>query len=323
VDDQGIEGLPELAEYLGGLREYADELWQHTSRQRAPRSYGRQSSNLKLFGRKPRPSPFASLPNKHYRVVYSDPPWPVPGVPYKTMSTTQMANVFPVHELNDRKEGTVHFMWVVSSLLPEAVQLLKDWGYTYRTIAFAWVKTKGKNKAGTPKLYMGLGATSRGGMEICLEAYSGRRPPSVDTKDVMQVVVAPLGEHSAKPAEVRNRIVELYPDAPRLELFARNQWDGWDVFGDHEGDPVPQPTGAQPRGLINVALPTPGMSWLKQSLTTAQAAKKLGVTPHRVIDFINGGKLVAVKQGRQWAVSRRSVVNLAKKPRQSGRPKKP
>lgn len=328
MDDQGIEGLDDLAEYLGEMREYADDLWQHASRPRRRRadSVPRTHSALKVGQPPTQPSPFASLPHEHYRVIYSDPPWKVHGVDhYDTMTPAEMSKAFPVKALNDPK-GTVHFMWVVSSLLDTAIDLIQEWGYEYRTIAFCWVKTLGVNEKGTPKLFMGQGGTSRGGIELCLEAHSGYSPPSPAMNDVMQVVVSPLGEHSAKPAEVRNRIIELYPDMPRLEMFARNQFEDWDVFGNQVTKGVPQPTDAQPKGLIDVVPPKPSGSWWqnRKLLTTAEAADLLGVRPHRVLDYIRDGRLDARKQGTQWAISKRSVLNFVKKPRdpKGGRPKK-
>ena len=332
LDDRGIEGLDDLTEYLGEMREYADDLWQHASRPRRRRadSVPRTHSALKVGEPPTQPSPFASLPNEHYRVIYSDPPWRVHGVKevehYKTMTLAEMRKAFPVITLNDPK-GTVHFMWVVSSLLDTAIELIQDWGYTYKTIAFCWVKTSGVDKNGTPVLFMGQGGSSRGGVELCLQAYSGKNPPSVDMNDLMQVVVCPLGDtHSAKPAEVRNRIVELYPDLPRLEMFARDEFEDWDVFGDETKKAVPQPTDAQALGMINVVLPKPSASWWakRKILTTAEAAEMLGVSRHRVIDYIRSGRLDARKQGNHWAIGKRSVMNFAKKPRdpKGGRPKK-
>jgi len=325
-DYRDIKGFNEVEEYLGELRDYADDLWRYETRPVTSRR--RTASNLALQKKKPvlpvQPSPFASLPHQPYRVIYSDPPWELHGVTgYPTMTAAKMAKVFPVAELN-HPQGTVHFMWVVSSLLDKGIGLLRAWGYTYRTVAFAWVKTYGVDANGVPKLFMGLGGTTRGSVEICLEAHSGH-PPSVAMNDVMQVVVAPLGQHSAKPAEVRNRIEELYPHGPHLEMFARNQFPGWDVFGNQVTAGVQQPTGAQTSGLISLTPPKPSTGWFdnRKVITTSEAAKILGVSPHRVIDFAKQGRIRAKKQGNQWAVNKRSVINFAKQPRnRKGGPQK-
>lgn len=335
-----VAGLDDLAEYLGGLQDYAADLSDYAqSRPRRPQSdwdrgrYRRTQSALKVgkgattgttTPKKPTPSPFASLPHDHYRVIYSDPPWKVHGVnQYATMTPARMATTFPVSSLNDPR-GTVHFMWVVSSLLDQSIELLHDWGYTFRTIAFCWVKTKGTDKNGVPKLFMGQGGTSRGNVEICLEAHSGKNPPKPALNDVLQTVVTPLGIHSAKPAEVRERIIELYPDLPRLEMFARNQWDGWDVFGNQVTKGVPQPTNSQPTGLINITTPSPSRSWWenKTVIDTAEAAAMIGVGRHRVVEYIRAGRLDARKRGSHWGISKRSVLSFVKEERGKGRPAK-
>lgn len=325
-----IAGLDDLTEYLGELKEYANDLSEYAHRPKRTNIYRRTQSALKDGVPQPKPhSPFASLPHHTYRVIYSDPPWQVYSVDhYHTMTAAQMATTFPVKDLND-KRGTAHFMWVVSSLLPDAINLLTAWGYTYRTIAFCWAKTKGTTKDGTPKLFMGNGRTTRGSVEICLEAHSGNNPPMAAMKDVLQMVVSPLGEHSAKPAEVRQRITELYPDLPRLELFARNQFKDWDVFGNQVTKGVPQPSNAQPAGLINVAPPNASRSWWenKTIITTKEAAEIIGVSPHRIIDFIKEGRLDARKvggaaQGGHWDISKRSALEFNKEERSTGRPSK-
>jgi len=165
-----------------------------------------------------------------------------------------------------------------------------------------------------------------------LQAYSGKKPPSPDMNDILQVVPAPVGDHSAKPAEIRQRIIELYPDEPRLEMFARNEWEGWEVFGNQVANAVPQPASViQGASMMTVVPPNASGSWWhkKKIWTTAEAAEYLGVSTHRVIDYIRPNedgksRLDARKSGRQWAISKRSVMNFKKKPRdlKGGRPRK-
>jgi N6-adenosine-specific RNA methylase IME4 len=70
----------------------------------------------------------------------------------------------------------------------------------------------------------------QGNAEICLLATKGH--PHRVSKSVKQVVLAPRGRHSQKPEEVRDRIVELMGDIPRIELFARSGAEGWDCWGN-------------------------------------------------------------------------------------------
>lgn len=110
-------------------------------------------------------------------------------------------------------------------MLQEAIQVIKGWGFQYKTIAFQWVK---KNKK-SDSYFFGLGRWTRGNTECCLLAVKGK-PKRVSNK-VSQLIIEPIREHSRKPDTVRNRIEELMGDIPRIELFARQAADGWDCWG--------------------------------------------------------------------------------------------
>lgn len=103
---------------------------------------------------------------------------------------------------------------------------IRKWGFTYKTCAFTWVKQNRKSDG----LFWGLGFWTRANAELCLLATRGR--PKRVNKGVHSVVLSHVREHSRKPDEVRDRIVELMGDIPRIELFARQQVDGWDCWGD-------------------------------------------------------------------------------------------
>ena len=94
------------------------------------------------------------------------------------------------------------------------------------TCAFVWVKQN--PKAGG--IYSGMGHWTNQNAELCLLARRGK--PRRVARDVKQVVLAPRGRHSAKPAEVRDRIVRLMGDVPRVELFARERVQGWEAWGN-------------------------------------------------------------------------------------------
>ena len=93
-------------------------------------------------------------------------------------------------------------------------------------LSFVWLK---QNKSGKG-WFFGLGFWTRGNAEICLLATKGK--PCRQSKRTHQFIISPLREHSQKPDEAREKIVELMGDLPRLELFARQKTDGWDVWGD-------------------------------------------------------------------------------------------
>ena len=128
------------------------------------------------------------------------------------------------------------FLWAVAPLLPGALHLIEDWGFTYKTVAFTWVK---QNPAGAG-FHKGMGYWTRANPEICLLATRGH--PSRLARDVDQLVIAPRGRHSAKPEEVPARIERLVA-GPYLELFARRERPGWTVWGNQ----VPRAALAGPR----------------------------------------------------------------------------
>lgn len=171
-----------------------------------------------------------------FDVIYADPPWKFhtrspkgggrsPERHYPTMSLAEMCRL-PVGDLAARNAAL--FLWVTwPTILRDVPELLKAWGFEYRTVAFVWVKQNPKNGG----LFCSLGYYSRGNTEPCLLAVRGRMPVAVH--DVHQVVMAPRGRHSEKPAEVYDRIERLYPGRSYLELFARRKGrPGWSYWGN-------------------------------------------------------------------------------------------
>lgn len=124
------------------------------------------------------------------------------------------------------------FLWVMNSEIPLALDVIKGWGFTYKTLAFTWVKT---TKHG--KYHFGGGNWTRSNPELCLLATRGK--PKRVSASVRNLRVARLREHSRKPDEIRSDIVELCGDLPRVELFCRYPESGWDVWGNQvESDNV-------------------------------------------------------------------------------------
>lgn len=104
--------------------------------------------------------------------------------------------------------------------------MIEAWGFTYKTVAFAWVKQNKKSDS----LFWGMGFWTRANVELCILATKGR--PRRISAGVHQVIVSHIEEHSKKPQEARDRIIRLLGDVPRLELFARQKTEGWDVWGN-------------------------------------------------------------------------------------------
>lgn len=139
----------------------------------------------------------------------------------------------PVGELADK--DCALFLWITFPLLREAWDVVESWGFTYKSVAFVWVKQNKK----TPSLFWGMGYWTRANAELCIIATKGS--PKRHSKAVHQVILSPIEQHSKKPDETRDRIVALMGDVPRIELFARQKIEGWDVWGNEAPDCVELP----------------------------------------------------------------------------------
>lgn len=103
---------------------------------------------------------------------------------------------------------------------------MEAWGFKYKTIGFQWLK---KNKKADTFFY-GLGRWTRGNTECCLIGVKGK--PKRLSNSVSQLIIERIQGHSKKPDVVRDKIVELMGDLPRVELFAREKTEGWDSWGN-------------------------------------------------------------------------------------------
>ena len=142
---------------------------------------------------------------------------------YPTMSLEDIKEL-PVGNMAD-KDCTL-FMWTTRPLLSDCFSVLSSWGFQYKTVAFVWIKLNKKSNT----LFWGMGHWTRANAELCILATKGH-PKRISAK-IHQVIMSRIEEHSKKPGETRNRIVELIGDLPRIELFARNKTDGWDTWGN-------------------------------------------------------------------------------------------
>ena len=184
------------------------------------------------------------FPNKKYNIIYADPPWT-----FKTYSDKgkgrSAENHYPCMNIDDiyklpvqdiADEDCILMMWVTYPLLKEGIKTMEEWGFTYKTCAFSWIK-KNKNADifSDGGLFWGLGYWTRSNNEICLLGTKGK--PKRQSKGVHQVVMSKIDKHSKKPDIVKDRIVELCGDVPRIELFARQATKGWDVWGNEAPEP--------------------------------------------------------------------------------------
>ena len=113
---------------------------------------------------------------------------------------------------------------------------MESWRFTYKSVAFVWIKQNRKSDA----LFWGMGYWTRANAEICLLATRGH--PKRVVKNIHQVILSHIEEHSKKPDEARKRIEQLMGNCSRIELFARQKSPDWDVLGNEVVSDIEFPT---------------------------------------------------------------------------------
>jgi N6-adenosine-specific RNA methylase IME4 len=185
----------------------------------------------------------SDLPPDGYRVIEADPPWNYKvrskkgearsaEAHYRTMSLEDIC-ALPVAQL--AAKDCHLFLWATRACLPHALRVMDAWGFEFSSMAFVWVKLN--KRAPTlfmdkRSFFMGMGHTTRANAEYVLLGRKGA--PKRLRKDIRELVIAPLREHSRKPDEVYDRI-EQYAPGPYCRLFAREERDGWTSWGDQVG----------------------------------------------------------------------------------------
>jgi len=166
------------------------------------------------------------LEGESYAVIYADPPWQYDNNAsdtrkienhYPTMSLEEIC-ALPVHEITHK--DAILFLWVPSPLVPEGIQVVNAWGFTYRT-QFAWDKERA-----------GMGYYVRNQHELLYIAPKGDMPPPPTRARLPSVIRSPRRGHSQKPDEAYEYIEAMYPQLPKIELFARNTRPGWEAWGN-------------------------------------------------------------------------------------------
>lgn len=164
--------------------------------------------------------------DRKYPVIYADPPW---RYEFAESETRAIENQYPTMTLDDIKalpvsglatDDAILFMWATSPKLEEAFEVIRAWGFTYRSSAI-WVKNQ-----------LGMGYYFRQQHELLLVATRGSMPAPAPAVRPRSVFTSDRTEHSAKPAEFAQYIESMYPTLPRVELFCRSPRDGWSVWGN-------------------------------------------------------------------------------------------
>lgn len=168
-----------------------------------------------------------------YQLIYADPPWTYndkaaagqrgAGFKYDLMTIEQLKQL-NVGEI--AAKDCLLAMWWVGPMPQEALDLVRAWGFTLKTMkGFTWHKLTKHGKD-----HFGMGNWTRANTEDCLFAVRGK--PKRVNAGVRQIITSPIREHSRKPDEVRDALVQLMGDVPRIELFARQQHPGWAAWGN-------------------------------------------------------------------------------------------
>jgi len=168
------------------------------------------------------------IPTNHYNVIYADCPWPYKdklkghsfALQYETQSKSWLQDL-PVKSISTK--DSLLLLWATSPNLPLALEVMQEWGFRFKTIAFVWSKL---TKHG--KRVSNLGRWTMGNVELVLLATRGK--PQRLSKNIKQFLEAERTVHSRKPDVIRQRIEQLV-GGPYIELFARGGTEGWDQFG--------------------------------------------------------------------------------------------
>jgi len=170
-----------------------------------------------------------------YNIIYADPPWRYfedgdknQSKHYNTMILEDICqfevNGKPVTEI--AADDAVLFLWVTGPMLGNFMDVVRYWGFEYSTIGFNWIKATKDGKG----FAFGLGSWTRANSELCIIARRGSVPRQ--NASISQIIYSVPGKHSEKPDIVRDKIIELVGDLPRIELFGRKKTPGWDVIGN-------------------------------------------------------------------------------------------
>ena len=160
-----------------------------------------------------------------YQVIYADPPWK-----YRELTTTKnrrIENHYPTMLLQDIKDmeipsakDSICYLWATSPKLKEALEVMEAWEFDYRS-SLIW-----------DKLTMGMGYWFRIQHELLLVGVKGSFPSPKPCQRIRSVVSMKKTKHSVKPDYIRRKISEWFPDASKIELFARDKFEGWATFGN-------------------------------------------------------------------------------------------
>lgn len=182
-----------------------------------------------------------NLPNKKYNIIYADPPWRYGrqsklnngntdggsqslDTKYPTMSKEEI-KALPIKDICLKDAAC--FLWVTDSHLNLGVEVLEAWGFTYKTVAFNWIKQTSNGKTAC-----NIAPWTLKSWELCLLGTKGAMTKYKKSNVVRGLSFCERVKHSQKPDLFRAKIYQLFGDLPRIELFARERFPGWDAWGN-------------------------------------------------------------------------------------------
>ena len=165
------------------------------------------------------------LGTKLYNVLYVDPPWRFEVYDVDSGSDRNADNHYPTMLTADiaavpADKNCVLFLWSTGAMLADAFAVMHAWGFTYKAQCI-W------NKGSA-----GMGYWFRNQHEALLVGVRGKIPAPSPGMQPPSVIDAPRGEHSVKPSVFAEMIEQLFPNLPKLEMFAREARPEWDVWGN-------------------------------------------------------------------------------------------
>jgi len=171
------------------------------------------------------------FPEGKYQIIYADPAWKYWNGGWKNQeqyyTTMDLEEIKQLPLQNITDENCILFMWATFPYLKETIEVMESWGFKYSTLGFIWIK---KTRTGKKPFHFGCGSWTRANVEPCIIGTKG----TIKRQDasISQIIYEPIQEHSKKPDIVRDKIIQLVGNLPRIELFARQKVDGWDRWGN-------------------------------------------------------------------------------------------
>lgn len=187
---------------------------------------------------------YPELPKQKYQIIYMDPPWDYGGKMQYDKSTIKSENIgfekniflssasfkYPTVKLKDLmtldipaiadEKSCLLFMWTTGPQFANSIKLGESWGFEYKTVAFVW-----------DKMIHNPGRYTLSQTEFCIVFKRGTIPSPRGARNVRQLVEYPRGEHSQKPTKIIEGITKMFPEQKKIELFARQNYTGWDNWG--------------------------------------------------------------------------------------------